>query len=54
MQQPWDSRKNAINKRKHGISLELALLVFDEIQMLSPQRTTWTTTARCVTRRWVW
>ena len=30
MQQPWDSRKNAINKRKHGISLELALLVFDD------------------------
>lgn len=26
----WDPRKAAINKRKHGISFELASLIFDD------------------------
>jgi uncharacterized protein len=30
MKRPWDERKNRINKRKHGVSFELAYLVFDD------------------------
>jgi uncharacterized protein len=26
----WDERKNRINKRKHGVGFETALLVFDD------------------------
>ena len=30
MQFTWDERKNRINKRKHGLGFETAVLVFDE------------------------
>ncbi|MGO9210922.1 MAG: BrnT family toxin [Terriglobales bacterium] len=26
----WDERKNRVNKRKHGVSFETAILVFDD------------------------
>jgi hypothetical protein len=36
----WDERKNLINRRKHGISFETAVLVFDDILQVSrPERT---------------
>lgn len=31
----WDSRKNQANQRKHGVSFELALRVFDDPLALS-------------------
>jgi uncharacterized DUF497 family protein len=33
----WDERKNRVNKRKHGISFEIAILVFDDPYHLSLQ-----------------
>jgi uncharacterized protein len=30
MRYDWDERKNLLNQRKHGISLELASLVFED------------------------
>jgi uncharacterized DUF497 family protein len=30
MRYEWDQRKNRANRRKHGISFELASLVFDD------------------------
>lgn len=30
MRWTWDERKNRINQRKHGISFETAILVFDD------------------------
>ena len=27
---PWDERKNRVNRRKHGISFETAIPVFDD------------------------
>jgi uncharacterized DUF497 family protein len=36
----WDERKNLINRQKHGISFETAVLVFDDIlQVSKPERT---------------
>ena len=35
MQWTWDSRKAATNKRKHGVSFELAQRVFDDPLHLS-------------------
>jgi len=33
----WDERKNRVNKRKHGISFETAVLVFDDPYQISRQ-----------------
>lgn len=33
----WDATKNASNKRKHGVSFEVARLVFDDPDHLSIQ-----------------
>jgi len=33
----WDGRKNRTNERKHGISFETAILVFDDPFHLSVQ-----------------
>ena len=33
----WDERKNQINKRKHGISFEIAALVFEDPYHLTRQ-----------------
>jgi hypothetical protein len=33
----WDERKNQINKQKHGISFETAVLVFDDAHQISLQ-----------------
>jgi hypothetical protein len=36
----WDERKDQINRQKHGISFETAVLVFDDILHVSrPERT---------------
>jgi uncharacterized protein len=36
----WDERKNQINKQKHGISFETAVLAFDDANQVSrPDRT---------------
>ena len=37
MEFAWDERKNRINKRKHGISFETAILVFDDPYHLTRQ-----------------
>ncbi|MDZ4801999.1 MAG: BrnT family toxin [Bryobacteraceae bacterium] len=31
----WDSKKNTVNRRKHGIEFELATLVFDDPNHIS-------------------
>lgn len=31
----WDKRKNELNRRKHGVSFETAVLVFDDPLQLS-------------------
>jgi uncharacterized protein len=33
----WDDSKNRLNRRKHGISFELATLVFDDPFLVSTQ-----------------
>jgi uncharacterized DUF497 family protein len=33
----WDAQKNRINRRKHGISFETALLAFDDPHQVSRQ-----------------
>ncbi|MGH9641454.1 MAG: BrnT family toxin [Terriglobales bacterium] len=33
----WDERKNRANRRKHGVSFETAILVFDDPYHLSTQ-----------------
>lgn len=33
----WDERKNRINKQKHGVSFETAILVFDDPYHLTRQ-----------------
>jgi uncharacterized DUF497 family protein len=33
----WDERKNRANQRKHGISFETAILVFDDPYQISTQ-----------------
>jgi uncharacterized DUF497 family protein len=33
----WDERKNRVNQRKHGISFETAVLVFDDPYHLTTQ-----------------
>jgi uncharacterized DUF497 family protein len=33
----WDERKNRVNRRKHGISFETAVLVFDDPYHLTTQ-----------------
>jgi uncharacterized DUF497 family protein len=39
MRYEWDERKNRENQRKHGISFELAVLVFaDEDCLIGPDR----------------
>lgn len=35
MQFTWDERKNRINRQKHGISFETAVLVFDDPHQVS-------------------
>jgi uncharacterized DUF497 family protein len=36
----WDERKNQINRQKHGISFETAVLAFDDVHQISrPDRT---------------
>lgn len=35
MQFEWDSHKNSINKKKHGISFELACFAFEDPYILS-------------------
>ena len=37
MQFTWDERKNRANRRKHGISFETAVLVFEDPDHLSIQ-----------------
>lgn len=37
MQFTWDDRKNRANQRKHGISFETAILVFDDPYQISTQ-----------------
>lgn len=37
MQFTWDERKNGINRQKHGISFETAVLVFDDVHQVSRQ-----------------
>ena len=37
MEFAWDHRKNRLNRRKHGISFELATLVFDDPFLVSTQ-----------------
>ena len=37
MEFTWDDRKNRLNKRKHGISFETAIPVFDDPFQLSWQ-----------------
>ena len=37
MQFTWDERKDRANQRKHGISFETAVLVFDDPHHLSAQ-----------------
>lgn len=40
MQFTWDERKNQINKQKHGISFETAILAFNDAHQVSrPERT---------------
>lgn len=34
MRVEWDAKKNEINRKKHGISFELAALVFDDERAL--------------------
>jgi len=36
----WDERKNRINRQKHGISFETAVLVFDDEHQVSRQERT--------------
>jgi hypothetical protein len=39
LQFEWDERKNRLNQRKHGISFELAVRVFDDpFQLTIPDR----------------
>ena len=39
MQFTWDERKNRVNRRKHGVSFEVALRVFDDpFQLSIPDR----------------
>lgn len=37
MEFTWDERKNRVNRRKHGISFEAAILVFDDPHHLTRQ-----------------
>ena len=37
MEFAWDERKNRINKRKHGVSFETAIAVFDDPYHLTRQ-----------------
>lgn len=37
MQFEWDERKNTANKKKHGLSFEAALFVFEDPFLLSKQ-----------------
>jgi uncharacterized DUF497 family protein len=37
LQFTWDERKNRANQRKHGISFETAVLVFEDPHQLSTQ-----------------
>lgn len=37
MEFAWDERKNRLNRRKHGISFDLAILVFDDPFLVSRQ-----------------
>ena len=34
----WDERKNRINQKKHGVSSETAVLVFDDPYALTQKR----------------
>ncbi|MBZ5574243.1 MAG: BrnT family toxin [Acidobacteriia bacterium] len=37
MEFTWDERKNRVNRRRHGISFETAVLVFDDPHHVSVQ-----------------
>ena len=37
MEFAWDERKNRVNQRKHGVSFETAILVFDDPYHLTRQ-----------------
>lgn len=37
MEFTWDDRKNRANKRKHGVSFETAIRVFDDLYQLTRQ-----------------